>query len=414
MTEDKCTLSEMEKAVLDAHDKLSNGEGLSFFNIFKEGMLYGRSDVLKPADGDDLPEIDREVIALVENNEHYVACFAHRPNPNGWDGKSLTTGKVEHFTPKTYDKGGWNSPNIKWWLDVEVPEWTDTGLPKVQTDVTAWSEEQSEPKNNEVPFKKDDWVISNSDNPNRIIMKITSITEDGYTAEDRWGNTSKGSILHLKGNYHLWTINDAEEGDVLCSYDNQEPSVIFIFEKYDDDYKYYYYHCGLNKHLFFLTKELLNDYIYSPEREVYPATCLQYNTLYNKMKENGYRWDDTAKELKRMKAIYFCVDEESESIHIIRFKNNVNDVNVCFTYEDTENALKRGDKVIVTTSLAHFTFDLISKGYDIYLCYQYKEIKIEPHMDLSGIGEPGKDLRCGHNIFKLFKAGIFNPLLGIE
>ena len=33
-------------------------------------------------------------------------------------------------------------------------------------------------------------------------------------------------------------------------------------------------------------------------------------------------------------------------------------------------------------------------------------------MDLSGNGEPCKDLRFGHNIFKMFKAGIFNPLIG--
>ena len=135
----------------------------------------------------------------------------------------------------------------------------------------------------------------------------------------------------------------------------------------------------------------------------------------NKMKENDYRRGDTAKEMKkRKKTIYFCVDEESESMHIIRFKDNVNDVNVCFTYEDTEDALKRGNEVIITTSLAHFSFDLINDGYDIYLCYQYKEVKIEPHMDLSGIGEPGKDLRFGHNIYKLFRAGVFNRLLGIK
>lgn len=121
MEEDKRPLSEMEKAVLDAHDKLSDGEGLSFFNIFKEGMLYGRSSVLKPADGDDLPEIDREVIALVEENEHYKVVYAHRP-PEYWDGENILTGEVTRHYPKRYDKGGWNQPDVKWWLDIEVPK----------------------------------------------------------------------------------------------------------------------------------------------------------------------------------------------------------------------------------------------------------------------------------------------------
>ena len=86
----------------------------------------------KDAQGDDLPEYDREVIVLIKYDaqlniydEEYPTCgvgFGHRPNPNGWDGKSLRTGKVEHYTPKTYDKGGWNIPNIVYWLDVELPK----------------------------------------------------------------------------------------------------------------------------------------------------------------------------------------------------------------------------------------------------------------------------------------------------
>lgn len=78
------------------------------------------------AQGNDLPPIDKEVIVLIqpyplEGNE-YAVSFAHRPNPNGCDGKSLTTGKVEHYTPKTYNKGGWNIPDVEWWLDVEMPQ----------------------------------------------------------------------------------------------------------------------------------------------------------------------------------------------------------------------------------------------------------------------------------------------------
>lgn len=88
---------------------------------FEAGAEWAYSNVLKSADGDDLPEIDREVIALVEENEHYKPVFAHRP-PEYWDGKNVLTGKVTRYTPKTYDKGNWNQPDVKWWLDIEVPK----------------------------------------------------------------------------------------------------------------------------------------------------------------------------------------------------------------------------------------------------------------------------------------------------
>ena len=80
----------------------------------KLGAQWKKEHLWKPADGDDLPEIDREVIALLDNGK---VVFAHRP-PEFWDGKNIITGKVKRHYPKTYDKGGWNIPNVKWWLDV--------------------------------------------------------------------------------------------------------------------------------------------------------------------------------------------------------------------------------------------------------------------------------------------------------
>ena len=78
-----------------------------------------------PADGDDLPEIDREVVVFTQNfpNDAGImkVAIAHRPNPNGWDGRNILTGEVDHYTPKTYDKGGWNIPDVKWWLDLNLP-----------------------------------------------------------------------------------------------------------------------------------------------------------------------------------------------------------------------------------------------------------------------------------------------------
>ena len=82
-------------------------------------------NLLKPADGEDLPEMDREVIVLtqpypLEGNE-YAVSFAHRPNPDGWDGKSVTTREIEHYVPKTYGKGGWSISDVKYWLDIKFP-----------------------------------------------------------------------------------------------------------------------------------------------------------------------------------------------------------------------------------------------------------------------------------------------------
>ena len=79
---------------------------------------WQKQHLLKPADGDNLPEIDREVIALLDNGK---VVFAHRP-PEFWDGKNIVTGKVTRNYPKTYDKGGWNIPNVKYWLDCLRPK----------------------------------------------------------------------------------------------------------------------------------------------------------------------------------------------------------------------------------------------------------------------------------------------------
>lgn len=118
------------QAWLKADDKESYAD--TFIDGFKAGAQWQKSHLWKLADGDDLPEIDREVIVLVkystQRNIHdkeyftYRVGFGHRPNPDGWDGRNIDTGVVTHYTPKLYDKGGWNVPDIAYWLDVELPK----------------------------------------------------------------------------------------------------------------------------------------------------------------------------------------------------------------------------------------------------------------------------------------------------
>lgn len=72
----------------------------------------------KDAQGDDLPEIDREVIVIDKMGK---VCFGHRPNPKGWMGISAIDGEKDYYVPKTYGKGGWNIPDVKWYLDLDLP-----------------------------------------------------------------------------------------------------------------------------------------------------------------------------------------------------------------------------------------------------------------------------------------------------
>jgi hypothetical protein len=80
------------------------------YKVWKQNLWHD-------AQGDDLPAIDKEVIVLCNNGK---VCYGHRPKEY-WDGKNIATGEVTRHYPKRYDKGGWNIPDVKWWLNVELP-----------------------------------------------------------------------------------------------------------------------------------------------------------------------------------------------------------------------------------------------------------------------------------------------------
>ena len=113
---------ELEEAANDyAHDLLHD----DVFETLIAGAQWQKEHLWKPANGDDLPDIDREVIVLyqpypLEDNE-YAVGFAHRP-PEYWDGRNIETDEVTRYYPKRYDKGGWNIPDVKFWLDLELPK----------------------------------------------------------------------------------------------------------------------------------------------------------------------------------------------------------------------------------------------------------------------------------------------------
>jgi len=89
------------------------------------GAKWQKEHLWKPADGEDLPEIDREVIVLVQefpdDKDHLRVAFAHRPSryTKVWNSD---LGEKQIVEIERYDKGGWNIPNVKYWLDCSMPK----------------------------------------------------------------------------------------------------------------------------------------------------------------------------------------------------------------------------------------------------------------------------------------------------
>lgn len=89
-------------------------------DAFWEGYELAEKDLGWHSVDECLPEIDEEVIALTNQmngktlDTARCICYAHRPNPKGWDGRSLDTGEVKHYDVVTYD--GWNIPGVKYWM----------------------------------------------------------------------------------------------------------------------------------------------------------------------------------------------------------------------------------------------------------------------------------------------------------
>lgn len=95
--------------------------------IFQKGYELAEKDLGWHSVDECLPPIDEEVIVLTDEmhgKKLSSAChisYGHRPNPEGWDGKDIFTGKVTHYDVVTYD--GWNIPGVKYWMPCpKLPE----------------------------------------------------------------------------------------------------------------------------------------------------------------------------------------------------------------------------------------------------------------------------------------------------
>lgn len=141
----------------------------------------------------------------------------------------------------------------------------------------------------EPKFKVDDWITDGY-----VHCKITEILDDRYIIESKY-NKRSAILFENKNRYHLWTINDAQDGDILSGEIDGEVFV-FLFNQIQDRWivAHVYYSETDGE---FIEKAYLHRY-----HSFSPATKEQHNLLFQKMEEAGYDWDSEKKKLKKVES----------------------------------------------------------------------------------------------------------------
>ena len=162
----------------------------------------------------------------------------------------------------------------------------------------------------EPKFKVGDWVVHDMSDGRKAIRQIVNMTNKSYVLDGEDFNIFY--FNDLEDDYHLWTIQDAKDGDVLCY--TGEISLykhdIKNCTKQGTTFGGFVYHCCYDG------KRFITDSLYSlteqDEMDIHPATQEQRSLLFQKMREAGYEWNAEKKELKKIERKSTEWDEEDE------------------------------------------------------------------------------------------------------
>lgn len=150
-------------------------------------------------------------------------------------------------------------------------------------------------------FKEGDLLVHNSSNT-RFISVVYVSEKYGYQVQDG-GSRHHLSFNVVENEYHLWSIQDANDGDVLMTTKTRNCPFIYRKTDYNNDLAYYY--AGVDGNGDFCEGCLKRTlYHFGEVENVVPATKKQRDLLFKKMKEAGYEWDADKKELRKIQPHY--------------------------------------------------------------------------------------------------------------
>ena len=202
-------------------------------------------------------------------------------------------------------------------------------------DMTYNPADKVEPK-----FKVGDYIVSDY-----CMGRVVEITNDAYLLD-----TEQGIPFSCEHNVHLWTIQDAKDGDVLIDKSHVGECVFIFKEARPSDIKTdvnnplaIIGYCGIN-HIGFTSQLSGLGFGDTVNCTYYPATKEQRDLLFQKMKEYGYEWDTEKKELKKkielQPSAWSEEDEKMANDLIEGFQSQVKVYNLVHTSKEIADWLK--------------------------------------------------------------------------
>lgn len=144
-------------------------------------------------------------------------------------------------------------------------------------------------------FNVGDWIaIGDNPDPTDVFLIVGVYpAKDEYRILSFKGNESMDSIDMVDENFHLWTLDDARVGTVLCDPDGA-PFIYSGEVKNGNPCSY----GGMIDRFRFRASRGVNVWT---AQKCHPATKEKCDHLYKAMMREGYKWDSDLDELVRVK-----------------------------------------------------------------------------------------------------------------
>jgi len=148
----------------------------------------------------------------------------------------------------------------------------------------AWLEKQGQKPVDKVEpkFHEGDWITNGE-----FSTQIVAVGSGLYVINRKDMSEVSLSTKYVEKWYHLWTIQDAKDGDVLNSPSHH---LIWIYKDNEN------YHACVNMN--YVTENVATNGLISIPNDACPATKDERTILFSNVEKSGYEWNAEKKELK--------------------------------------------------------------------------------------------------------------------